>query len=170
MLEASQPLPRALQNRRGAMNLSWRKTRRGSRIAPLTLCLCFGFSYQALNAQTVKVHVSSKSGDRIAAKADMQFADSKPAGGATFQIATERPLLVPLLDVCKHQCQQADQPPRRIIRGCRVKVIKSATDSINELAKRNRSTAETMEIAQYVLKRHMLLEPLSQLHSESEPP
>jgi len=37
-------------------------------------------------AQTAKVYVSSKAGDRIAAKPDAQFSNSKPSGGATFQI------------------------------------------------------------------------------------
>jgi glucosylceramidase len=83
---ASEPLPFALQGRVDGMNLSLRKTRPGSRIALLTLCLCFGFFVPALNAQTVKVHVSSKSGDRMAAKADMAFTDAKPGGDATFQI------------------------------------------------------------------------------------
>src|ERR1700685_322724 len=62
--EASEPLPFALQDRGDGTNLSLRKARPASRIALLTLCLCFGFFVQALNAQTVKVHVSSKSGDR----------------------------------------------------------------------------------------------------------
>jgi len=57
---------------------------------PLTLSLAFAmhffFSALASNAQAVKVHVSSKAGDRLARKPDMQFSDAKPAGGATFQI------------------------------------------------------------------------------------
>jgi hypothetical protein len=68
------------------MNLLLAKTPVVSRIVPLALCIGFGFSIQALNAQTVKVHVSSKSGDRLTRKADLQFVDSNPDGGATFQI------------------------------------------------------------------------------------
>ena len=40
----------------------------------------------ALSAQTVKVYVSSKAGDRIAAKPDLQFTDAQPAPGTDFQI------------------------------------------------------------------------------------
>lgn len=43
------------------------------------------FLATALNAQTVKLHVSSKSGDRLSAKADVRFADVKPTG-ITFEI------------------------------------------------------------------------------------
>ena len=68
------------------MNLLLAKTPVVSRIVLLALCIGFGFSVQALNAQTVKVHVSSKSGDRLTRKADLQFVDSKPDGDATFQI------------------------------------------------------------------------------------
>ena len=57
-----------------------------TRIVTLVLCLCFGFCAHCLNAQTVKVHVSSKAGDRLAAKADLQFTDAKPDRSATFQI------------------------------------------------------------------------------------
>ena len=39
-----------------------------------------------LNAQTVNVTVSSKAGDRLTRKSDVQFADTKPAEGTTFQI------------------------------------------------------------------------------------
>lgn len=49
----------------------------------LLLFLCAG----ALYAQTVKVHVSSKAGDRLAAKPDLQFAGGKAATGATFRIS-----------------------------------------------------------------------------------
>jgi glucosylceramidase len=37
-------------------------------------------------AQTVKLHVSSKAGDRLTAKPDLQFSDSKPSYGANVQI------------------------------------------------------------------------------------
>ena len=37
-------------------------------------------------AQTVKLHVSSKAGDRLSAKPDLQFTDTKPVSGASFQI------------------------------------------------------------------------------------
>jgi glucosylceramidase len=40
-------------------------------------------------AQTVKIFVSSKAGDRITAKPALQFRDSKPASGPTFQINEE---------------------------------------------------------------------------------
>ena len=49
----------------------------------LLLFLCAG----ALYAQTAKVHVSSKAGDRLAAKPDLQFAGGKAATGATFRIS-----------------------------------------------------------------------------------
>ena len=39
-----------------------------------------------VTAQTVKLHVSSKAGDRITAKPDMQFSESKPGQLATFEI------------------------------------------------------------------------------------
>jgi glucosylceramidase len=39
-----------------------------------------------LSAQMAKVYVSSKAGDRIAAKPDVQFTDGQAASGATFQI------------------------------------------------------------------------------------
>jgi glucosylceramidase len=39
-----------------------------------------------LHAQTVKLHVSSKAGDRLTAKPDLQFTDGKPASGSTFEI------------------------------------------------------------------------------------
>jgi len=47
------------------MNLVLRKTSPGSRIVALGLYISFGFSTPALNAQIVKVFVSSKAGDRI---------------------------------------------------------------------------------------------------------
>lgn len=52
----------------------------------LLLCLALFLGAPALNAQTVKIHVSSKGGDRLAAKADLQFAESKPAEGTSFQV------------------------------------------------------------------------------------
>src|SRR3984893_3773988 len=74
------------RDRGGVMNLPWKKTPPASGIVPLVLCISFGFSAQTLNAQTVKVHVSSKSGDRLTPKADLQFANTTPDGCATFQI------------------------------------------------------------------------------------
>jgi glucosylceramidase len=40
----------------------------------------------ALGAQTVKLHVSSKAGDRLTAKPDTQFSNGQAANGETFQI------------------------------------------------------------------------------------
>lgn len=37
-------------------------------------------------AQTAKIYVSSKAGDRLSSKPDLRFTDTKPASGATFQI------------------------------------------------------------------------------------
>lgn len=54
------------------------------------LCTIFamalGLSATTLPAQTVKLHVSSKAGDRMAAKPDLHFSDGNSAGGTTFQI------------------------------------------------------------------------------------
>ena len=44
------------------------------------------FAPVVLQAQTAKLIVSSKAGDRLAAKPDAQFTAAKPAGGAIFQI------------------------------------------------------------------------------------
>lgn len=48
------------------------------------LCFIFVISFYlcplGLRAQTVKLHVSSKAGDRLSVKPDAQFADSKPLG------------------------------------------------------------------------------------------
>jgi len=68
------------------MTLLLRRTQPAALFVPLVLCFSCGFSAQALNAQTVKVHVSSKAGDRLTPKADLQFTDAKPTIGATFQI------------------------------------------------------------------------------------
>jgi len=46
----------------------------------------FWFAPGCIRAQTVKVYVSSKAGDRLTAKPGLEFADSKPAGGSTFEI------------------------------------------------------------------------------------
>src|SRR3989440_4407860 len=46
----------------------------------------FLLSASTFSGQTAKVYVSSKAGDRIAAKPDLQFSDAQPANGATFQI------------------------------------------------------------------------------------
>jgi glucosylceramidase len=63
------------------MNLQNRK-------AVLSIAAIFLASvFPAVNhAQTVKVHVSSKGGDRLTAKPDLQFTDTKPGSGATFEI------------------------------------------------------------------------------------
>src|SRR5882724_5370134 len=45
-----------------------------------------GMSASAALAQTVKVHVSSNGGDRLAAKPDAQFSESEDAGGARSQV------------------------------------------------------------------------------------
>lgn len=37
-------------------------------------------------AQSVRIHVSSKAGDRLSAKSDVQFSGAKPAAGSTFDI------------------------------------------------------------------------------------
>ena len=42
------------------------------------LVVCFLAVHRRCQAQTVKVYVSSKAGDRIAAKPDLQFSDAKP--------------------------------------------------------------------------------------------
>jgi len=65
-----------------------RHVRRTFRLhALILLALSTQFSFTTrLAAQSVKVYVSSKAGDRLAAKADAQFADTKPTGGATFEI------------------------------------------------------------------------------------
>jgi glucosylceramidase len=52
----------------------------------VAIILAIVFAVCVANAQTAKVFVSSKAGDRIAAKPDVQFTNAKPAGGATFQI------------------------------------------------------------------------------------
>jgi glucosylceramidase len=55
-------------------------------------CRMFGLSCAlilfsiAINGQTVKLHVSSKAGDRISAKPDAQFSEATGALGATFEI------------------------------------------------------------------------------------
>ncbi len=41
---------------------------------------------EVVSAQTAKLHVSSKAGDRLSAKPDVQFSDIKLAPGATFEI------------------------------------------------------------------------------------
>lgn len=51
-----------------------------------TLVVAFALCTSLLQAQTVKLHVSSKEGDRIAAKPDAKFSDAKATSGATFQI------------------------------------------------------------------------------------
>jgi glucosylceramidase len=51
-----------------------------------TLTLALALAASGLHAQSAKLHVSSKAGDRLAAKPDAQFSDGKAAGGATFRI------------------------------------------------------------------------------------
>lgn len=63
-----------------------RKNHLATAIARLVLCVSFGIPPQLLCAQMVKVYVSSRAGDRLSAKADLQFADAKPASSMTFQI------------------------------------------------------------------------------------
>src|SRR6266852_8414644 len=53
--------------------------------ARILIALFFLFA-STLSGQTVKVYVSSKAGDRIAAKPDLQFSDAQPARGTNFQI------------------------------------------------------------------------------------
>lgn len=53
---------------------------------PSLLALLCLFPGKALWAQTVKLHVSSLAGDRLAPKPDVQFVDAKPATGPTFEI------------------------------------------------------------------------------------
>ena len=48
-------------------------------------CVLLLFSI-TINGQTVKLHVSSKAGDRISAKPDAQFSEATGALGATFDI------------------------------------------------------------------------------------
>ncbi|HEY6268852.1 MAG TPA: glycoside hydrolase family 30 beta sandwich domain-containing protein [Candidatus Acidoferrum sp.] len=47
---------------------------------------CFFAIPDVILAQTVKLHVSSKAGDRLTAKPDLQFSDSKLSSGANFKI------------------------------------------------------------------------------------
>jgi glucosylceramidase len=53
--------------------------------ALLLVCVLPAVDY----AQTVKLHVSSKAGDRLTAKPDLQFSDNKPSSGANFQINSD---------------------------------------------------------------------------------
>jgi glucosylceramidase len=57
-----------------------------AQIIRIALIVAAFFAAAVASAQIVKVHVSSKAGDRMAAKPDLQFADAKPTSGATFQI------------------------------------------------------------------------------------
>ena len=57
-----------------------------AQIIRIALIVAAFFAAAVASAQIVKVHVSSKAGDRMAAKPDLQFADAKATGGATFQI------------------------------------------------------------------------------------
>jgi O-glycosyl hydrolase len=55
-------------------------------ITRFALILVMIFAVSVAGAQTAKVHVSSKAGDRMAAKPDLQFADGKSVSGTTFHI------------------------------------------------------------------------------------
>src|ERR1700738_2324641 len=48
--------------------------------------LSFFAALSLVHAQTVKVYVSSKGGDRLSAKPDLQFTDAKPFGENTFAV------------------------------------------------------------------------------------
>lgn len=50
----------------------------------LVAALCIPWA--TTKAQTVKIHVSSKAGDRLSAKPDLQFSEARPAEGSTFEI------------------------------------------------------------------------------------
>ncbi len=52
-------------------------------LAVLLFCFC---ALPGVRAQTVKLYVSSKAGDRLSAKPDLQFAESNVTPGATFEI------------------------------------------------------------------------------------
>ena len=60
--------------------------RKNSAMWVALLIVCFAGGTLPLPAQTAKLYVSSKAGDRITAKPDVQFSGAK-AGGATFQIS-----------------------------------------------------------------------------------
>jgi glucosylceramidase len=51
-----------------------------------TLAFAFTLFSSGLQGQTVKLHVSSKGGDRLTRKPDAQFSEGKAASGAIFQI------------------------------------------------------------------------------------
>ncbi|MGB7436507.1 MAG: glycoside hydrolase family 30 beta sandwich domain-containing protein [Candidatus Acidiferrum sp.] len=57
-----------------------------SRLLCTTLIIAFTVAASTLQAQTVKLHVSSRGGDRLAAKPDAQFLEGKAGSGETFQI------------------------------------------------------------------------------------
>src|SRR5437899_12089680 len=61
---------------------------RHKRNSVISIAVLFGFCSipGVVPAQTVKLHISSKAGDRLSAKPDLQFNDSKFASGATFEI------------------------------------------------------------------------------------
>lgn len=60
--------------------------RRWSCWRPALLALALCTSCSTTRAQTVQIHVSSKAGDRLSAKPDLQFSETKPAAGSTFEI------------------------------------------------------------------------------------
>src|SRR6201993_1215497 len=51
-----------------------------------TLSLALALTANGLQAQNVKLYVSSKAGDRLTAKPDAQFSDRKATGDPTFQV------------------------------------------------------------------------------------
>ena len=66
-------------------------------IRSLFITLFFLFA-STLSGQTVKVYVSSKTGDRIAAKPDLQFSDAQPTQncGSAFGNGVKKPADVEL--------------------------------------------------------------------------
>ncbi len=60
--------------------------RRRSCCRPALLAAALCISCATTTAQTVKIHVSSKAGDRLSAKPDLQFSETKASAGNTFEI------------------------------------------------------------------------------------
>jgi glucosylceramidase len=60
--------------------------RRWSWWRPVLLATALCISCAAARAQTVKIHVSSKAGDRLSEKPDLEFSETKPAAASTFEI------------------------------------------------------------------------------------
>jgi glucosylceramidase len=57
---------------------SWRR--------PALLAATFCISSATTTAQTVKIYVSSKAGDRLSAKPDLQFSETNASAGSTFEV------------------------------------------------------------------------------------